>query len=606
MKIIKISILSLLTCLIVCGCAKEETAEETKLIPVVLEENEGFRAAEMYMEIKRGSDAVFTLEPADGYMLEDVGYPDYTAAYSGTKNSMTLTLHQVEYPTVVPLEMEKSSLSVRYDANGGCLLGESAGQAGKETEVTIPVIQSHPRVNTSVGTDIFSREGYTLTGWNTMPDGSGQRIGLGSRITYKEGLILYAQWAQWAEEEDFFYEIRQNQAVITGFKASEECLVIPGELGGYMVISIAPGAFSGLQAKTVICPLSLQVIEEKAFSDAGLEELYLYDNIRYVTDYSFSGCSNLKTLCLNAAEDPVYSGTYFDTFADKYDRLLMLKESQKIVLFSGSSARFGYDSAVIDHAFPDYEVVNVGVFAYTNASPQLMLILDCMKEGDVLLHSPEFDAAKRQFCTTKDMDDEFFCMAESNYDLAAQLDLRMFRKVFSALYSYLETKSTMTKKSYHLSPADYDEEGNPVSEKSYNEYGDYILYRPNSSSEEPVFGLSVDYTVSAYPKEQFIDPVNEMYRRFLDKGVQVYFTYAPRNRLALSEKSTPGAREELNTYLRDNLAVPVISKIEDSLYSGIYLNGTDNHLSTEGVAVRTERIVGDLKKQMAAEGTYHE
>ena len=103
-----------------------------------------------------------------------------------------------------------------------------------------------------------------------------------------------------------------------------------------------------------------------------------------------------------------------------------------------------------------------------------------------------------------------------------------------------------------------------------------------------------------------MDPVNEMYRRFLDKGVQVYFTYAPRNRLALSEKSTPGAREELDTYLRDNLAVPVISKIEDSLYSGIYLNGTDNHLSTEGVAVRTERIVGDLKKQMAAEGTYHE
>ena len=42
----------------------------------------------------------------------------------------------------------------------------------------------------------------------------------------------------------------------------------------------------------------------------------------------------------------------------------------------------------------------------------------------------------------------------------------------------------------------------------------------------------------------------------------------------------------------------MISELEDSLYPGRYLYGTDNHLSTEGVAMRTESIIEDLQKQM--------
>ena len=95
-----------------------------------------------------------------------------------------------------------------------------------------------------------------------------------------------------------------------------------------------------------------------------------------------------------------------------------------------------------------------------------------------------------------------------------------------------------------------------------------------------------------------------MYRRFLDRGVRVYFTYAPRNRLAVSADSTRPARAELDAWLRENLCVPVISDIEDSLVSGTYLCGTDNHLSTEGVALRTRQIIQDLKARLEQEGIY--
>ena len=161
------------------------------------------------------------------------------------------------------------------------------------------------------------------------------------------------------------------------------------------------------------------------------------------------------------------------------------KAPKKLVLFSGSSARFGYDSAALDAALPSYGVVNMGVFAYTNALPQLELIRARMREGDILLLSPEFDAAKRQFCTTNAFDDDFFCMAEANYDMVAELDLQQYSGVFSALGSYLQTRAGMTQSSYAVSPSDLDEDGNAVDTPSYNAYGDYVLYRSDAADDTP-------------------------------------------------------------------------------------------------------------------------
>ena len=56
---------------------------------------------------------------------------------------------------------------------------------------------------------------------------------------------------------------------------------------------------------------------------------------------------------------------------------------------------------------------------------------------------------------------------------------------------------------------------------------------------------------------------------------------------------------ELDAWFRDVLHAEVISDLQDSLYPGRYLYGTDNHLSTEGVAVRTERIRRDLEEVLS-------
>lgn len=578
---------ALICLLLLCACGKAPISNAF-YCQVVLEEGAGFSCGDYTRTVAPGQDATFYIRCDDGYTVVGADREDYVLAPS-PNGCIVLTVPCVRYSTVVSLTVERSGAVILYDVNDG----------SDAPPAEVPVTPSHLRWNTAAG--LFTRPGYTLTGWNTHPDGSGVSVGLGSRVEPSEGLTLYAQWSQWSPAELFHWREEADGVTITDWLGREDTVTVPAELDGLPVRVIGPGAFQNADCETVILPDTLYTLEDGAFQGCALTTLYLSDNIRVISDAVFEGCDGFSTLHLNAAEAPVYSGTYFDTFQDKFDRLLSLRDRKKIVLFGGSSVRFGFDSAALDEAFPEYEIVNMGVFAYTSARPQLELILTCMGEGDILLHSPEFDITEFQFCTDNNIEYRFFNLMESNYDALALLDLRQYGAVFTPLGKYLAVKDPMAKKSYALSASDFDEDGSPVDSPSYNEYGDYIVCRLNAGSALPVYGAPVHYTVAAFPMETHIEPLNAVYRRFLEQGVTVYYTYSPRNALALSDSSTPQAREELDRYLRENLCVPIITEMEDSLWSGVYLYGTDNHLSTEGASIHTERVVAALKAQMARE-----
>ncbi len=601
------------------GCSVfSENGNNKVTCHVVIEDTEGITVDDPAATVSYGGSAEFTAHLEDGYTLDNIDYDNVSIEDDG--QDVTITINDIRYSETISLEVSSYPLTFNCDANFPVdITGDTEAEVNAEVNTkvnaegdTSPAAirrkDSHLRINTPSAAEVdFSCDGYTLTGWNTNADGSGIAVGLGSRISMgdEEEITLYAQWTKWTDSSCFTWNKAGTNAVITGYNgagnSTPETIAVPEEIDGYPVISIAENAVKDANCRTLILPENLLTIKDGGIGLSNMETLYLYDSLSNFSDRSFEGCDQLKTLHINAAKEPVYSKNYFGTFADKYDWLCSIEEQQKIVLFSGSSARFGYDSTMLKEAFGDYEVANMGVFAYTNGYPQALLILNHMKEGDIFLDSPEFDAAKRQFFTTNELDDSFFCMMEANYDMITELDLRECAKVFSSFHTYLSDKKGMEAQSYDLSPSDYDEDGNRVNEKSYNGYGDYILYRPNADTDEPVYGLEVKYTVDAYPYDSYIAPANEMFTRFLQKGVHVYWTYAPRNSLALSTDSTEAAREKLHEYLKENLCVPVISDIEESLYPGKYLYGTDNHLSTEGVEIRTEKIIEELKVQLESE-----
>ncbi len=565
-------------------------------VQIVIEDNASISIEKSIYEAEAGDDITLDLSALPGFHITGCDYADYDL--EKISDSYSLCLHDVKYSSVVTIYTQQNEFQISYKLNYPEFLSDSVAESFIEAPE-----KTHIKLNTCRFREDFLLEGYTLYSWNSSPDGTGLSVSLGSRVNTDllTDNTLYGQWAKWTDPSYFQYEDNSEGITITSYTGSTDTLVIPSVIDKKKVTRISENVFSRLKITSVILPPTIKVLDNSAFTNCDIEEVILFDNIEKISDYSFKNCSSIKTIRINAAADPVYSGSYYATFPDKMDYLEQLSDkypdNKKLVLFSGSSARFGYDSPLIEEAFPEYKVANIGVFAYTNALPQLDLILLYMDSGDILLDSPEFDASRRQFCVLNKFDDKFFNMIEEDYSLLEKLDIRNYSGVLSAFGEYLLSRRGMSERSYDLSPSDFDENFNPVSEKSYNAQGDYCLYRPNASDDLPVFDLPVDYEISAFPSE-YIDALNNEAQKFIDKGINFYFTYAPRNIKALSDISTDAARKELDDYLRASLTFPVISDIEESLYPGRYLFETDNHLSTEGVQIRTNRIISDLKKQL--------
>lgn len=488
----------------------------------------------------------------------------------------------------LPEPPKASGPGIRYEGNGGAL------KSWASDAIELPVDNAHLRVNTAQGSGYFAREGYVLTGWNTAADGSGQSVGLGSRMERQENLVLFAQWAKANPETDFRWEMESGELWITEYLGAGETCVVPETVAGERVHGIRQGAFREKTFFKLVLPSGLRALESGAFQNCVLDEMILFDGLQQVSDGSFNGCDGPITLRINACVRPVYSGTYFDTFSDKFDRLLSLRGQRKLVLFSGSSGRYGYDSPALEQAFPEYHVVNMGVYAYTNALPQLDLILGQMEAGDVLLSAPEFDASQEQFCASNRLDPAFFAMMESNYDAVSLLDLREYAGVFDAFGAYQQNRKGMPGRSYGESPSSYDDDGNRYAFPTYNLYGDLILPRANSEKDECLRHNIADYTTGNITPEK-IQSLNQVYQRFLDQGIQALFTYTPRNRWSITPESTPESRQALHEALREGLCVDVISELEDSLYPGTYFYLIDSHLSSQGAALRTRQVIESLK-----------
>lgn len=569
------------------GCVPTEAAERT--CNVVFEDNDELFFYRQVYPVVRGNDLTVSVGVPAGFRIASVNYDRYSISgktgYSASYDYYTLILHEIRYPTVIRLTAGPAYTTTYYPGTGG----------------SFTVREESPRLspNTLPYEERFEREGWLPIGWNTSPDGSGVHVGFGSQAPREDGteLELYLECLPCSPAEDFTWERAGKEITITGYLGSGD-LVIPSQLDGLPVTAIAAGAFGDIAADTAAFPPSLKTIEEGAFQSLCVKELYLFDGLETVSDASF-GVLSATHLHINAARPPVYCGSYFDTLSEKAAYLRSLKGQKKLVLFSGSSARFGYDSPMLETAFPDYRVVNMGVYAYANMLPQAMLVLQSLEPGDIVLSSPELDAIDTQFCGSAALDKETFAMMESNYDMLACLDCREFTRIFDAFVEYQASRDRLSPVSYNDVPSQFDEDGGRRQETTYNRFGDYILYRENNAAGK-TFGIKRAFYNANHITEQDWAGLNRVYDAFAARGARVLFTYSPRSRISLSEDSTERSAAELDELIRGTLHAEVISPIEDSLMDPLYFYATDNHLSTEGVDLHTRLIIRDLRQAWEA------
>lgn len=581
-----------LLCLLAAAACGSVSAPAGDNLLVILEETSGCTVECNGQAVPVGGDAAFTLRLEPGWSLTGTDYAGtYDIDVSG--RTATLTLRSVQYPARVRLQLANRYCTITYDANGGSRVGDGPLQESRSYDLTF-----HLRPNTSTGVDLFTREGYTLTGWNTRSDGSGEAVGLGSRVTVSDGAItLYAQWAKWSDPADFTWSQNPEGMTVTGYHGADSTVVIPARVDGTPVTAVADGAFDGCSAEAVVFPPSMRDIAPGAFQDCALERATLFDSIRTVSDSSFTRCPDLKTLYINAVEAPFgYTWRKESCYADKVDRLILTQDKKQAVFYGGCSVWYNLDSLQAQKALEGYALVNLGLNGTVNSPVQLQILGHYLGEGDLVIHTLELSSRQQLLIHTAmgQQDDKLWCGLENNYDLFILVDLTTVEGVFDSLCHYLSLKSTRATYAQYYQ----DEE-----ERSYlDPFGGIPFFR--SGTEDNLSDL-VYLDPSFLDDDDAMDRLAGYYDWFQSKGARVYVSCACVNLDAVPEtqrENTPLLDRRLQEVVGQMEGAALISAQADYLYENNDFYDTNYHLVTQAAQENTARWLRDLQSQMELDG----
>lgn len=570
--------------LLLCGCAE---AEADQKIQVAIVEGNGFTVENNGQWITPGSDAVFYLDIEPGFAL---GGTDYSgSSHSRIVDGRTeLTISHVRYPARIRLNLTENFALITYDPNGG---------RGELTTVSYDC-SLHTRPNTSNGRDLFTREGYTLTGWNTEPDDSGDSVGLGSRVTAdSEGITLYAQWAKWNPDSDFTYT-DGVYLTITGYHGNAETIVIPETIAGKTVGGIAYNALRDCSARELILPPTMVRVAEGAFQNCAFESVTLFDSIEGISNASFKDCKDLCTIHINAFEDPYgYLYRKESIYADKVDLLIRACGQKKLVFYGGCAAWYNLDGRQFEEALgEEYEILNLALNGTVNSAVQLQILENFLEPGDILLHTPELSSATQMMTRTgmDRRDDKLWCGLENNYDLVALVDFQTVPGMLESFCAYLELKKDA---------ADY---GGTFLDSQGRTYLDGWGCIPFERMESGKALSDAVYLDPACVDGAGMEKLASVYQRFAEKDIRVYVGYACVNLDAVPEDQRGNVQliDELFRQAIDAMEGPVlISRLEDYLYRNQDFYDTNYHLLTDEAVRNTELWLRDLTAQMEREKT---
>lgn len=580
-------LLFLCLALLLAGCG--QAAPVDTRVQVSLLAGEGYTVETNGLWVEPGEDAVFTLTMAKGCSLAAV---DYDGAYDHVMEDgkIILTLKDVQYPTRVRVFTTTRYCNITYDPNGGW----------GETTVKTYSMSYHLRPNTETGRKMFQRYGYTLVSWNTEPDGSGTRVGLGSRITAAAEQTLYAQWLPWSPAEDFKYTLTQfGNITINSYLGDDETVVIPEEIDGYEVTAIAASAFEGCSLRHVVLPSTIDRVAPDSFMDSALETVTLFDNIQVISDSSFVGCDNLQTLYINAFEAPYgYEFRKESVYADKVDKLILAQGRKKMVFYAGCSVWYNLNGADANEVFGDeYMIINMGLNGTVNSAVQMQIMAPYLEDGDILVHTLELTSQFQLLSSVQmgENDDKLWCGLEYNYDLFSLVDLRTVKGEFDSLVKYLEKKGEQT--SYNSCYTDDD--GNEY----LDEYGGIPFQRDRTKN-------SLADKVHLDPEYITVEGMTRLktyYDWYQSKGVTVYVSYACVNMDEVPEEER-GNVEQMDSLVRGAIGamdgVTLISHLSDFLYEYNDFYDTNYHLLTQQARENTAVWIRDLQTQMAADGLW--
>lgn len=259
------------------------------------------------------------------------------------------------------------------------------------------------------------------------------------------------------------------------------------------------------------------------------------------------------------------------------EKLLTQVSSHRLILVGGSNMAFGINSGELYQAF-GRPTINLSIHAGLGLNYMLSQIESSLKEGDIIILSPEYflglDGDYRLMLETE----KYFFNAKKYFD-------HSMLKMISAHLN--ETRDKL--KNLIFDPKSHDvnywfDVNEIYNRNSFNEYGDVVSHlgkrKPIITNEEGLL---------QYHKWEGIQRINLFYAKCMQKGCKAFFVFPC---LPLSEYNLN--RKAIRLYEKDiytELKMPVLGTVNDFLFQDSLFYDSIYHLDSNGREQRTLRLV---------------
>ncbi len=333
---------------------------------------------------------------------------------------------------------------VLYPTNGGTVVDSDETEYWNEFSLAYYL---YPNTLGDLG--YFEREGYTLIGYNTEADGSGEFYNVGGKAFESTDAVieLYCVWSEQTDSLYFSYEYSYTYGgwMISGYVGSFDEVSIPSSYAGEPVVGIAQGALTGSSMTTLVLPSSLQVIEDYSINEcASLTTVYIYDSLTYVSDDSFDNDDSLTTVYFSAATAPRFS-TWFNNHSKKVELMAYWTQNSDtpvMICLGGSSTAYALDAQLLQELIDeDYIVINCGSNGANLFNMTSQWAMHFLREGDMLLQICEYSYWQLGGVQCRW---ESFRSFESCYNVFSWVNASQYTEFFNSFCTYLTSRADMS------------------------------------------------------------------------------------------------------------------------------------------------------------------
>lgn len=287
----------------------------------------------------------------------------------------------------------------------------------------------------------------------------------------------------------------------------------------------------------------------------------------------------------------IYSKTYYAALVDKVYNLQSHKNDKKIILVGGSNVAFGFNSELLENEFPDFTVVNFGLYAMLGTKIMMDLAIEYVNEGDIVILSPEINSQSTSLffnadATLKALEDDMSIIWKLPKD---NLD--------SVIGTYFNFVADRSKQSGIIEPTGVYQRNN------FNSYGDIfydevdennIPYRSRNRMAlhyDPTMLIDFSYKID----QSFFDYVNTYNSLISKKNAKLYYAFSPVNEKAVvnNESAT-----EYYWSLRNHLSCDVIGNPYEYIMDAHYFYDSNFHLNENGAIYRSYLLAQDIYRDV--------